>query len=74
MKQNIHILKEKQIMKEEQIKEQYELLNLTRVEAAKNWKLPRKLDWELLQLNASFSAPSRETIILIYDKKIIWQC
>ena len=31
-------------MQQELIKEQYELVNLTRVETTENWKLLRKLD------------------------------
>ena len=53
----------------EQIKEQYKLLNLTRVEAAENRELLKKLDWELLQLNTSFTTTLfRETIMLTYVK------
>ena len=40
-------------------------LNLTRVESAENQKLLRKLDLELLQLHASFTALSMETIMLM---------
>ena len=42
-------------MKQQQIKEQYELLNLIKVETTENRKLPRQLDRELLQFNASFT-------------------
>ena len=52
-------------------KEQYELLNLMRIETAKNRKLLTKLDRDSVQLNASFTVISRETIILTYDKNFI---
>ena len=68
----IYVLKENQLMQQEQIKEQYELINLTRVETAKNEKLFRKLDYDLLQLNATFTALSRDMIMLIYDKNFIF--
>ena len=55
-------------MQQEEIREQYELWNLTRIETAKYRKLLRKLDKELLQLNASFALISRETNMLIYGK------
>ena len=67
-KQNIHLLKENELLQQQQIKEQYELLNLTRVETAGNRKLLRKSDRELLQLNTSFTTLYRETIILISNK------
>ena len=46
-KQNIHLLKEDQLMQQEQIGEQYELFNLTKVETANNRKLLKKLDREI---------------------------
>ena len=55
-------------MQYEQLKEQYKLLNLTRVETGENRELLKRLDRELLHLNASFTVLSRETIMLIYDK------
>ena len=53
------------------IREQYELLNLSRIETAKTGKLCRKLDRELLQLNTSFTVISRETVMLTYKKIIL---
>ena len=53
-KQNIDILKENQVMQWEQIKKQYQLLNHSRVETVENEKLLRKLERDLLQLNANF--------------------
>ena len=58
-------------MQQEQIKQQYELLNLTRIVTAENRKLLMKLDKELLHLNASFAVLSRETIMLTFDKNFI---
>ena len=42
-------------MQQEQIREQYQLLNLTRIEIDENGKLLRKLDQDLLQFYASFT-------------------
>ena len=58
-------------MQKKQIMEQYELFNLNGIEAAKNRKMLRKLDREILQLNASFTICFRETIVLIHDKNFI---
>ena len=55
-------------MQQEQIKEQLKLINLTRVEMVKNWKMLRQSDCMLLQSNASFTALFREMIMLTYDK------
>ena len=60
-------MKENQLRQQEQIREQYELLNLTRAETNENRKLLKKIG-ELLQLNGSFTVLSRETIMLTYDK------
>ena len=65
------MLKEKLLTQQEQIREQYELLNLSRVGTAKNRKLLKKLGRQLLQLNASFTVLSRETIMLNYDKNFM---
>ena len=69
MKQNIYVLKENHLIQQDQIKEQYELLNLTRVEPAEKRKLLKKLDRELLQVNSSFTTLSRQMIIL----QLLWQ-
>ena len=58
-------------MQQQQVKEQYELLNLTRVETAEYYELNKKLDQELLQLNVSFTTLSRERIMLTYDTNFI---
>ena len=58
-------------MQQEQIKEQYELLSLTRVETV-NRKILKDLDQEWLLFSESFTVPSRETITLTYDKKVIF--
>ena len=71
IKQNIHLLKENQLMQPEQTREQYESMNLTRVETTKDRKLLKKLDRKSLQLNASFTVLSRETIMVTYDKNFI---
>ena len=47
------------------------LLNLTRVETAENRKLFKRLECELLQLNASFTTLSMETVMLISNKNFI---
>ena len=56
-------------MQQEQIREQYETLNLTRINH-KNRKLLRNLDRGLLQLNVSFKLISRVPIMLTYDKTL----
>ena len=71
IKQNIQLLQENQLVQPEQIRKQYELLNSTRIETAKNRKLFRKLGREILQLNASFTVVSRWTIMMSYDKHSI---
>ena len=43
IKQNIHLLKENQLMQQEQIEEKCELLNLTRLETAENRKLKKNV-------------------------------
>ena len=57
-------------MQQEQIMEQYELLNVARIETAKSRELLTKVDRELLQVHASFTVLSRETIFLTYDKNL----
>ena len=52
--QNIHILKENRLIQLDHLQEQYELINLTRVETAEDCKFLSKLDQELLKLNDSF--------------------
>ena len=59
-------------MQQGQIGNQYELMNLTRIEITENKKLLRKLDGDLLQLNTTFTVISRATIMLTYDKNFIW--
>ena len=58
-------------MQWKQIKEQFELLNLTRVKTAGNWKLLRKKDREFLQLNASFATLSREMMVPMCEKNSV---
>ena len=41
---------------------------MTRVESAENRQLLKNLDQELLQLNASFTTFSRESVMLICNK------
>ena len=64
----MHLLKENQMVQQEQIKEQCVLFNVTGVETAENRKLLQKIDRELLQLNASVITFPREMIMLTYDK------
>ena len=54
-------------MQQEKIGEQYELLNLIRVETTENRKLCKNIR-EWWQYNASFTVLPKETIILTYDK------
>ena len=65
------MLQVNQLMQQEQIWEQYKLLHLTRIETAENRRIPRKLDRELLKLDATFTGISRETIMLTLDKNFI---
>ena len=47
------------------------LINVIQVETVENHKLLRKLNINLLQLNASFISLSRKNILLTYDRKIL---
>ena len=71
IKKNIHILKENQLMQQEQINEQYALLKLSGVETTENMKLLTNLGRELIQLIASFTTLSSETIMLTSDKNFL---
>ena len=65
------MLKENQLMQQEQIRECYEFLNITRVETVENRKLLKRLYREIFQLNACFTVLSTETIMLTYHKNFI---
>ena len=71
VKQGIHLLKEKLIDAAGSNKGKCLLLNLHQVETAENGKLLKKLDRDLLQLNASFTANSRKSITLNNDKNFV---
>ena len=67
VKQNIY-LERNQFIQWEQIREQYEMLNLTTVEIAENKKLIKKLDRKVLQLNTGFMPLLGKKNMITHDK------
>ena len=64
-------MKESQLIQQKQFREQFGLINLTKVETVESHKLEQKLDQEIIQLHNSFTTLSREIIMLTYDKYFI---
>ena len=68
IKQNVHALKENQVIQQAKIKEQYESINVTNIETAENHKPLILLSWDLVQLNCKFYFFIKKPLLVKYEK------